>query len=109
MLKNTLRVSIILLLMATALTSFGQPSTLEQCVKDCKFALDKADKHIENIETTNLKQQLMIKFLDKQLMDSRAALDKELDERYQWYKNPAITITMGLALGVLTGVIVSDR
>ena len=100
---------IVSLLMAVPSYSHEGAEVTRECVKLCRNSLNAADAHIEELNQVIKKQVILTSFYEKELAKSRLALMEELERREEWYKNPAFTVTVGIAVGLLTGVLVNER
>lgn len=77
--------------------------TLQECVDDCNALIKKADTHIAALDEENLRRQLLINFLESNLIKTRAQLTKKFEEDYAWHRNIAITFPLGIILGFIVG------
>lgn len=102
MLKILLTINIIIT------SNYATAQTLEECVSACNEVIEAADLHINKLNDLIKSKDLYIQYQDSQLQETRAALLEEINENTKWYKNPAITITLGVVAGLITGVLVTN-
>lgn len=103
MLGKSLMISLAIMIAMVASTSFATQPTVQECVKDCNALIEKADVHIAALDEENLRRQILIDFLNTNLIKSRAQLAKKFDEQNAWHRNIAITLPIGIILGFVVG------
>ena len=96
-LVNVILISIILSLSNVALAH------------DCEEVIEAADKVIEELDLTVTKQARYIGFLEKRQAELEVNLEEQMEVNHKWYRNPAVTVALGIALGVLTGSYLNGR
>jgi len=103
-LKNIFVISMVIISLGSTSLAHEKSDSYQECVDDCNVALDAADEMIVTLEDVVKQNQALVTLLENKNVSLREALDDAQEDKYKWYKNPAITLTTGLLLGVITGV-----